>query len=149
MTTVESLSTALKITYEPKSQEQQKDVLCKTAKEVDTLGITSEGEQPKITELFTFKLIDPSYAQTTAQLEEEDLYDIAKEGEYQEYIERWFREVTQLQYHSFIRHLLMHRKVSWLNFHIQVITAITITYVDKGTIIIFLRTWFHWKNSYT
>ena len=91
---VESLSTSPEITNELKSQELQKDVLCEIVKEDDTLGITSEGEQPKITELFTFKLIDPSYAQTTAQLEEEDLYDIAKEGEYQDYIERWFQEVT-------------------------------------------------------
>ena len=63
-------------------------------------------------------LTDPSYAQTTTQLEEEDLYDIAKEGEYQDYIERWFQDVTRPQYHSFIRHLLMQRKVSLLNFHI-------------------------------
>ena len=35
----ESLSTSLEITNEPKSQEQQKDILCETAIEVDTLGI--------------------------------------------------------------------------------------------------------------
>ena len=82
------------------------------------MGITFKGEKPQIKELFTCKLTDPSYAQTTAQLEEEDMYDIAKEGEYQDYIERWFQEVTRPQYHSFIRHLLMQRKVSWLSFHI-------------------------------
>ena len=113
------------------------------------MGITSEGEQPEIKEFSICKLIDPSCAQTIAQLEEDALYDIAKEGEYQDYIERWFQEVTRSQYHSFIRHLLMQRKVSWLNFHIQVITATIFSYVDKGTILIFLRTWFHWKISYT
>ena len=61
---------------------------------------------------------DPSCAQTTAQLEEHGMYGITKEREYQDYIERWFQEVTQPQYHCFIRHLLMQRKVSWLNFHI-------------------------------
>ena len=45
LTIVESLSTPPKITDEPKSQEQQKYVLCKTTKEADTLGITPEGEQ--------------------------------------------------------------------------------------------------------
>ena len=90
MTTIESLSTSPKITDEPKSQELQKYVLCETAKEDDTLFITSEEEKPKIKEFSTCKLIDPSCAQTTAQLEEGDLYDIVKEGEYQEYIERWF-----------------------------------------------------------
>ena len=95
LTEAESLSTSPEIIDEPKSQEQQKYVLCETAKEADTLGITFEGEQPKIKEFFTCRLIDPSYAQTTAQLEEEDLYDIAKKGEYQDYIERWFQEVTR------------------------------------------------------
>ena len=90
LTTVEILSTSPEITEKPKSQELKKDVLYETTKEADTLGITFEGEQPKIKEFFTCRLIDPSYAQTTAQLEEEDLYDIAKEGEFQDYIERWF-----------------------------------------------------------
>ena len=87
LTVVECFSTSLKITDEPKSQELQKDVLYKTAKEANTLGNTFEGEKPKIKELFTCKLTDPSYAQTTAQLEEEDLYDIVKGGEYEDYIE--------------------------------------------------------------
>ena len=91
----------------------------------------------------------PSCAQTTAQLEEEDLYDIEKEGEYQDYIEIWFQEATGPQCNSFIQLLLMQIKLSWLNFHIQVITATIFSYVDKGTIIILLRTWFHWKISYT
>ena len=102
------------------------------------MGITPEGEQPEIKEFFTCMLTNPSYAQTTAQLEEGDLYDIAKEGEYQDYIERWFQEVTRWKYHSFIQHLLMQREVSWLKFHIQVIIATIFSYVDKGTILIFL-----------
>ena len=98
LTAVESLSTSPEITYEPKSQELQKDVLCETAKEADTLGIASEAEKPKIKEFSTFKLIDPSCAQTTTQIEEGDLYDIVKEGEYQDYIERWFQE--ELNYNT-------------------------------------------------
>ena len=43
---IESLSTSPEITDEPKSQEQQKYVLCETAIEANTLGITPEGEQP-------------------------------------------------------------------------------------------------------
>ena len=94
LTATESLSTSLEITDEPKSQELHKDVLCETAKEADTLGITSEGEKPEIKEFSSCKLIDPSYAQTTTQLVEEDLYDIVKGGEYKDYIEIWFQEVT-------------------------------------------------------
>ena len=137
---VEGLSTSLKITDEPKSQELQKYVLRETTKEVNALGITSEGEQPEIKEFSIYMTIDPSCAQTTTQLEEDGLCDIVKEGEYQDYIERWFQEVTRPQYHSFIRHLLMKRKVSWLNFHIQAITAKIFSYVDKGTNLILLHT---------
>ena len=92
---VEILSTTPKMTNGPKSQELQKYVLCETAKEADTLGITSEGEQPEIEEFLIHMTIDPSCAQTTSHLEEEVLYDIMKEGELQDYIESWFQEVTQ------------------------------------------------------
>ena len=101
MIAVDSLSVAPEMKNEPKSQELQKYVLCKTAKEADTLGITFEREQLEIKEFATCNLIDPSCAQTTAQLKEGDLYDIVKEGEYQDYIEIWFQEVTRPQYHSF------------------------------------------------
>ena len=67
---VESLTNTPEMTDEPKSQELQKYVLFETTKEADTLGITSEGEQLEIKEFFTYKLTDPTYAQTTAQLEE-------------------------------------------------------------------------------
>ena len=60
------LSTSPEIIDEPKSQEQQKHVPCETTKEADTLENTFEGKKPKIKELFTCKLTDPSYAQTTA-----------------------------------------------------------------------------------
>jgi len=149
LTEVESFSTSPKIADETQSQELQKDFLCENAKEVDILEITSKGEHPEIEEFSIYMTTDSSCAQTTTQLEEENLYDIVKEREYQDYIKRWFQEVTQPQYHSFLRHLFMQRKVSWLNFHIQVITATTFSYVDKGIIFILLRTWFHWKYSYT
>ena len=80
LTTVESLSTSPKTINEPESQELQKDVLCETTKEADTLGITSEGEQPRIKEFSIYMTTNWLCAQTTAQLEEEDLYDIEKEG---------------------------------------------------------------------
>ena len=75
-TEVESLSTTPEMTDEPKSQELQNDFLCKTVEKADILWITFEGQKPEIKEFFTCKLTDLAYAQTTAQLEEEDLYDI-------------------------------------------------------------------------
>ena len=90
MIAVESLSTSPGIEDKTQSQELQKDFPCKTAEEVDILGITSEGEQLEIEEFSIFMTTNPSCDQTTAQLEEEGLYDIMKGGEYQDYIERWF-----------------------------------------------------------
>ena len=69
---------------EPKSQELQKDFLCETTEEANTLGIISEGEQLGIKEFLIYMTTDPSCAQTTAQLGEQDLYGIVKEGEYQD-----------------------------------------------------------------
>ena len=98
MTAVESLSTSWEITDELKSQELQKDVLCETGKEAYTLGIISEGEKPKIKEFSISMTTDRSCAQTTTQLEEEDLYDIVKEGKYQDYIEIWFQDSTAISF---------------------------------------------------
>ncbi len=80
------------------------------------MGIISKGERPKIEEF----LVDPLHTYKINQVGEGDLHDMIKEGDYWDYIESWFQEVTQPQYNSFIRHLLMQRQVSWLNFHIQV-----------------------------
>ena len=38
------------MTDEPNSQEIQKDFLCKTLEDADTMGTTSKGEKPKIEE---------------------------------------------------------------------------------------------------
>ena len=50
---VKSLSTSPDITNEPKSQEPQKYFPCQIAEEIDNLGITSDGKQPKIEEVST------------------------------------------------------------------------------------------------
>ena len=54
LTAVKSLSTSPEITNEPKSQEPQK-YICQIAEEIDNLGITFDGKQPKIEEV----LADP------------------------------------------------------------------------------------------
>jgi hypothetical protein len=69
--------------------------------------------------------------------------------EHQDYIEIWFQEVTRPQCYSLRQHLLMPKQVGWLVFHIQVITAVNFSYADMGMFLILLRTWLHWKSSYT
>ena len=100
-TSIKILSPSLDTTDIPSSRELQNDFLCETAKEDDTLWIISKGERPEIEYFSTYMTTTPSCAQKTAQPGEEDLYDIKKEGEYQDYIENWFQELTQPQYHSF------------------------------------------------
>ena len=51
LTAVKSLSTSPDITNEPKSQEPPKDIPCQIAEEIDNLGTTSNGKQPKIEEV--------------------------------------------------------------------------------------------------
>ena len=75
---------------------------------------------------------DPLCTSEINQSEEGDLHDMKKEGEYQDYIESWFQEVTRLQYHFLIQHLLLQKQVSRLVLHIQVITAVTILHEDMG-----------------
>ena len=142
---VKSLSTSLDITNEPKSQEPQKYVPFQIAEEIDNLGITSDGNQPKIEEV----LADPLCTSEINPSEEGHLHDMMKEGEYEDYFESWFQEVTRLQHHFLLQHLLLQKQVSRLVLHIQVIIATTFSYVDKGIFLILLRTYLHWKNSYT
>ena len=81
---VEILSTSPEMADKLKSQELQKDFLCKTTEEANILRIISKRKRLGIEEFLIYMTTDPSYAQTTTQLGEEDLYGIVKEGEYQD-----------------------------------------------------------------
>ena len=115
LTAVKSLSTSPDITNEPKSQDP---LPCQIPEDIDNLGITSDGKQPKIEEVSG----DPLCTSKINQSEEGDLHDMMKEGEYQDYFESWFQEVTILQ-RPFLQHLLLQKQVSELVLHIQVIIA--------------------------
>jgi hypothetical protein len=69
--------------------------------------------------------------------------------EHQDYIEIWFQEVIRPKYYSLLQQLLRPKQVGWLVLHIQVITALTFSYMDMSMFLILLRTWLHWKSSYT
>ena len=68
-----------------------------------------DGERPEIEEFSTYLSTDPSCTQAIEHLEEEEMHDLRKEGDYQDSIEQWFEEVTRSQYCSFLRHLLMQK----------------------------------------
>ena len=111
---VKNISTSLDMSDEPNSQELQKDFLCKTSKDADTLRTTSEGEKPGIEEFSAYPLCTFEINHSG----EGDLHDMIKEGEHQDYIESWFQEVTRPQHHSLLQHLLLQKQVSRLILHI-------------------------------
>jgi hypothetical protein len=153
-----NLSTSPEILEESRSYELQNDFPCQNAKEAEKLWTTSNGEQslrPKIEEFSTSISADPSCTSEINHREEEDLHSMMKESieitvdEHQDYIEIWFQEVIKPQYYSLLQHLLMPKQVGWLVLHIQVITAVNFSYMDMSMFLILLRTWLHWKSSYT
>ena len=147
-----NLSTSLEILEESRFYELQNDFPCQNAKEAKKLWTTSNGEQslrPKIEEFSTFISADPSCTSEINHREEEDLHSMMKESieitidEHQYYIEIWFQEVIKPQYYSLLQHLLMPKQVGWLVLHIQVIIAVTFSYMDMSMFLIFLHTWLH------
>jgi hypothetical protein len=153
-----NLSTSPEILEESRSYELQNDFPCQNAKEAEKLWTTSNREQslrPKIEELSTSILADPSCTSEINHREEEDLHSMIKESieiivdEHQDYIEIWFQEVIKPQYYSLLQHLLMPKQVGCLVLHIQVITAVNFSYMDMSMFLILLCTWLHWKSSYT
>jgi hypothetical protein len=158
LTIVMNLSTSSEMIKEPKSHELQNDFPCQNEKEAEKLWTTSSGERsliPEIEEFSTSISADPLCTSEINHPEEEDLHSMMKESieitvdEHQDYIEIWFQEVIRPQYYSLLQHLLMPKQVGWLVLHIQVITVVTFSYVDMGMFLILLRTWLHWKSSYT
>ena len=66
-----------------------------------------------------------------------------------DYIENWFQEVIIPQSHFLLRHFLLPHQTGQLLSHIQVIIKVIVSYVDMGKFLTLLRTWLHWKRSYT
>jgi hypothetical protein len=158
LTIAKNLSTSPEILEESRSYELQNDFPFQNAKETEKLWTTSSGEKslrPEIEEFSTSISADPLCTSEINHLEEEDLHSMMKESieiivdEHQDYIEIWFQEVIRPQYYSLLQHLLMPKQVGWLVLHIQVITAVTFSYMDMSMFLILLRTWLHWKSSYT
>jgi hypothetical protein len=158
LTIAKKLNTSPEILEESRPYELQNDFPCQNAKEAEKLWTTSSGEKslrPNIEEFSTSISADPLSTSEINHPEEEDLHSMMKESieitidEHQDYIEIWFQEVIRPQYYSLLQHLLMPKQKGWFVLHIQVITAVTFSYMDMSMFLILLRTWLHWKSSYT
>ena len=101
LTKVKNLSTPLEIIEEPQCHELQKDYPCQSTKETENLETILRGERPEIEDFSTYLSTNPSCTQEIEHLQEEDMHGLRKEGDYQDYIEHWFEEVTRSQYMSY------------------------------------------------
>jgi hypothetical protein len=82
----------------------------------------------------------------------EDMETVSNEQENQgdKYpIETWFQIVVQPQYHSILQHLLEPYQSMQLVPHIQVSIQVYFSKLNMSMFVILLRTWLHWKFSYT
>jgi hypothetical protein len=158
LTIDKNLNTSPEILEESRSYELQNDFPFQNEKETEKLWTTPGGEislRPEIEEFSTSISTDPLCTSEIKHAEEKDLHNMIKESieitvdEHQDYIETWFQEVIKPQYYSLLQHLMMPKQVGWLVLHIQVITMVTFSYMDMSMFLILLRTWLHWKSSYT
>jgi hypothetical protein len=153
-----NLNTSPKILEESRSCELQNYFPFQNEKEAEKLWTTSSGEQslrPEIEEFLTSISADPLCTSEINHPKEEDLHSVMKESiesivdEHQDYIEIWFQEVIRPQYYSLLQHLLIPKQVGWFVLHIQLIIAVKFSYMVMSMFLILLRTWLHWKSSYT
>ena len=101
LTEVKNLSTSPKIIEEIQSHEIQTNSPCQSTKGTRNLESTFDGEQPEIEEFSTYISTNTLFTQEVEHSKEEDLDGMRKEGENQDYIERWFQEIMRPQYLSF------------------------------------------------
>jgi hypothetical protein len=158
LTIAKNLNTSPEILEESRSYELQNEFPLQNAKETKKLWTRPSGEQslkPKIEEFSTSISADPLCTSEINHPEEKELHSMLKESieitihKHKDYIEIWFQEAIRPQYYSLIQHLMMPKQVCCLVLHIQVITAVTFSYMDMSMLLILLRTWLHWKSSYT
>jgi hypothetical protein len=82
----------------------------------------------------------------------EDMETVSNEQENQgekDPIETWFQTVVMPQYHSILQHLLAPYQSMHLVPHIQVSIQVYFSNLNMSMFVIMLRTWLHWKFSYT
>lgn len=83
---------------------------------------------------------------------EEGMPPVTNESEDQEYvnpIENWFQKIVGSQFSSVIRKLLISYQLKQLIFHTLVCVGVDYLKLSVSIFRILLRTWLHWKYSYT
>ena len=144
MEATKNLSTSLEILEGPKFLEIQKDFPFQSKKEAEKLGTTSDEEQSLRYEIVEFSTCISTYPLGTKEINHSKEEDMCRD-----YIENMFQEVIIPQSHFLLQHFLLPNQTGWLVPHIQVSIEVNFSYLDIGMFLTLLRTWLHWKNSYT
>jgi hypothetical protein len=66
-----------------------------------------------------------------------------------DYIEAWFQTIIKPQYPSILQHFLASSPQEQLASHVWATIEVYFSYLDMSLLVNLLRTWLHWKYSYT
>jgi hypothetical protein len=150
--------------HEPHPQEE---ALCnhpfQLARETKESWITVNGETPLEPEIEEFLIClseEPLCTNETSHLKEDDLQGMIEgdmqsglneevNQEHHDFIEHWFQTTTKLNHHSLLRQLFTYYHSSQLVPHVRVLIKVYCSNLNVSIFIIMLRTWLHWKYSYT
>jgi len=98
---------------------------------------------------------DPACTLEDEQRKLEDLHDapdVAHESNDQEYIdpiEHWFQMTVSIHTSLIIQRFVASHQLMQLVPHVLVFSRICFSNLNMNMIILLLRTWLHWKSSYT
>jgi hypothetical protein len=142
--------------------EVPSDSSCQFVEENKESWIEFNGEkpvEPEIEESLACLSTDPVCTPKTNHLEEDNLHSMVEEDiqcdlnkeekqEYSDPIEIWFQLVIR-SHHSFIFHYCLISSSKKLVLHTLVCIKIYLLNLSMDIFLTLLRTWLHWKYSYT
>ena len=157
--TVKNLSASPKVIKEPEFHEEPKastDHLCQSTEETEDSCTTYDGErplEPEIEEFLPCLSIDPiciNHSDLCGMTKEDGQHCLNEEvdQEHHSYIESSFTTIFE-PHHSFLLHLLVSNHLQLLVFHALINIKAYILNLSMNVFVYLLRTWLHWKYSYT
>jgi len=127
--------------YEPCLQEDQEtfiDGFDQSTKEIKDSWTISNQENP----------LEPEIEEAKEKNTHSGLNEEVNQGHH-DYIERWFQTTIRLHHHSLLQQLFTPCYSKRLVHHVRVLIKVFYINLNVSIFMIMLRTWLHWKYSYT
>lgn len=153
------LAIVKELSISPPSQE---DLEVSFEKTNESCTIINEGYPLELEneKFLTCLLADPECDQGTTHPMENNQHDMEEEDEqhgpnqemdqeYHDHIEHWFRTMTKAREYSSLLKLLLSYQVHWLVLHAHVHFQVCMINLSMNIYFHLIRTWLHWKYSYT